>query len=244
MEQLQRTEKWFNERLYKFTSSNIFKLFTEPRTKAAKEAGELSETAKGYILEKIAEELGVEKPEFTTKEMQWGIEQEPNAKMWYEIKTRRKVGEVGFCMYNEFFGGSPDAAVYDSLVPEAAEGVVNCGLEIKCPYNTVNHLKHCLIDSPEYFKQHHPEYYWQCVAHMIVLNVGYCDFVSFDPRIDNEIGLFIFRLNFSSEDAAELLLKIPAAVQYKEYLRAKLGLTSGVIAGYEKELNATIIGRI
>lgn len=210
--------------MYKFTSSNAFKLFVEPRSKADKEAGKLSETAKKYILEKIAEELGVEKEPFVTKEMQWGIDQEPNAKMWYEIKTGRKVGEVGFCTYNECFGGSPDAAVFDpTLSISGEEGTVNCGLEIKCP-NTLTHLDYCLIESQEYLKQNFSNHYWQCMSHMLTLNVGVCDFVSFDPRINHEIGLFIFRVYRDQEDIDLLLNKIENAEAEKTSLKIKLGL--------------------
>lgn len=225
MEQLQRTPEWFQQRLYKYTSSEIYKLFTDPKSKAAKDAGELSETTKDYILKKIAEELGASDPEFSTKATAWGEENEPNAKMWYEIKTGRKVGEVGFCQYDEFFGGSPDAAVWDASLSEAGEhGLVNVGLEIKCPYNPFNHLKHCLIDSAEYFKAKHPNYYWQCISHMVVLNVEYCDFVSFDPRIDHEMGLFIFRVEQNETDIRLLHEKLETAKNYRNEMKIKLGL--------------------
>lgn len=225
MEQLQRTASWFSERLYKFTASNIHKLFTEPKSKAAKEAGELSETAKKYILEKIAEELGASDPDFSTKATDWGNNNEPLAKEWYEIKTGRKVGEVGFCQLSDFFGGSPDAAVWDpSLGNFKDEGVINCALEVKCPYSPSYHLNHCLITSVEKFKSIAPSYYWQCVSHMMVLGVDYCDFVSFDPRINHEIGLFIFRLERNQDDVDLLQAKIDAAVAYKAQLKIQLGL--------------------
>jgi hypothetical protein len=225
MEQLQRTAKWFSERLYKFTSSNIYKLLTEPQSKAAKEAGELSATAKKYILEKIAEELGANDPEFSSKATDWGNINEPLAKEWYEIKTGRKVGEVGFCSVDDFFGGSPDAAVWDpSIGNYQDQGIVNCALEIKCPYSPSNHLNHCLITDAEKFKAIAPAYYWQCVSHMMVLKVDYCDFVSFDPRINHELGLFIFRLEKNEDDVKHLQSKIDNAIGYKAQLKIQLGL--------------------
>lgn len=226
MEQLQqRTDAWDKARKYKFTSSKIHVLMTDPKAKEAKDRGDLSETAKGYIMEKIAQEVNGFLPEFTSKETEWGINNEENAKLWYHINTGNAIGDVFFCEYNEFYGGSPDCAVIDqSMSPPGEDGIINGALEIKCPYNSVNHLKHCLIDSKEYFKQKHPEYYWQCVSHMITLNVGFCDFVSFDPRIDHEIGFFRFRLHQDSIDAMALLERIEKANTYKTRLKIKLGL--------------------
>lgn len=198
---------------------------TEPRTKEAKEKGELSETAKSYILEKVTQEINGFIPEFTSKEMEWGIAQEENAKLWYHINTGNAIGEVMFCEYNDFYGGSPDSAVIDpEFTLPGEEGVINGALEIKCPYNSVNHLKHCLIKSADYFKSKHPEYYWQCISHMITLKVGFCDFVSFDPRIDHEIGFYKFRLYANIDDAKLLLQKLNAANDYKNELKVQLGL--------------------
>jgi hypothetical protein len=225
MEQLQRTEAWHKVRNYKFTSSRVHALLTEPRSREAKERGELGETAKTYILEKITQEINGFIPEFSSKETQWGIEQEDNAKMWYHINTGNAIGDVMFCEYNDFYGGSPDSAVIDtSLSVSGEEGVINGALEIKCPYNSINHLKHCLIKSAEHFKAKHPEYYWQCISHMITLKVGFCDFVSFDPRIDHEIGFSRFRLERNEEDEKLLLSKLNAANEYKAQLKIQLGL--------------------
>lgn len=222
---LQRTDEWFAARKYRFTSSCVYKLLTEPRSKAAKDAGELSETAKSYILEKIVQEIGGSLPEFSSKATEWGTEQEENAKYWYQFKTSNRIADVQFCEVNEFYGGSPDSAVIDTRLCDPLDmDTINGALEIKCPYNSVNHLQHCLINSPEYFKAKHPEYYWQCISHMITLGVQWCDFVSFDPRIDNPIGLFIFRLHRNEEDAEQLLSKLEAANAYKTQLKIQLGL--------------------
>lgn len=225
MEKLQRTPEWMEQRKYRFTSSQVYKLMTEPRSTEAKKNGELSETSKSYILEKIVQEIGGFLPEFSSKATEWGNEHEDQAKMWYQIKTGNTIGDIQFCEVNEFYGGSPDSAVIDvkdSLPGE--QGIINGALEIKCPYNSVNHLQHCLIDSPEYFKAKHPEYYWQCVSHVITMKVEWCDFVSFDPRIDHEIGLFIFRLYPFAEDCEMLMKKLEAANAYKATLKIKLGL--------------------
>ena len=73
----QRSEGWHNARLGMFTSSEIYKLMTKPKLKSEV----LSEGAKTYILEKVAESLtGIREEVPTTKAMQWGIDNEPLAK--------------------------------------------------------------------------------------------------------------------------------------------------------------------
>ena len=210
----QQTKEWYEARNAKFTSSCVYKLITEPRTKEAKERGDLSETAKTYILEKVVEEIGGFIPDFENAATKWGNDNEGLAVLWYSTKTGNPVERVGFEAVNEYYGGSPDRKVMDGIIPGA--------LEVKCPYASVHHLEHCLIDSPEYFKKNHPNYYWQCISHMITLDVKFCDFVSFDPRIDHEIGLFIFRLDYQKEDAELLKKKLKKANEYKEQLKNKL----------------------
>jgi hypothetical protein len=213
----QHSSEWYQARLYKFTSSQIYKLMVEPRESAAKKAGELGETAKAYVLEKIAEQLGGFIPDLVNEALAWGTENEPKAKYWYEKLTGYKVEECGFIQFNEFYGGSPDAKV----IAEEGEG----SLEIKCPYNSANHLKHCLIDGPEYFKQKHSDYYWQCVSHMITQNTSFCHFVSFDPRIDNDLGFFIIRIDRDEEECSKLLEKIEKAEEYKKSILKKFNLS-------------------
>jgi hypothetical protein len=218
--ELQRTTDWYAERRGKFTSSEIYKLMSDPLTKEAKSNGELSEGAKTYVLEKIAEDIGGFVPESDTNAMAWGEEHEKSAKTWYQFKTGCVIEEVGFIKVSEGYGGSPDSKSYDRL--EGIEGT----LEIKCPYNSTNHLSHCLIHSNEYFKKAHKDKYWQCISHMLVTQGMFCDFVSFDPRIDNEIGFFRYRI-YADEVVSDIELlfkKVNAAIEYKTKLKIQLGL--------------------
>ena len=43
----QNSPEWYNARLFHFTSSELYKLMTEPRSAADKAAGKLSATAEG-----------------------------------------------------------------------------------------------------------------------------------------------------------------------------------------------------
>lgn len=216
----QKSEEWYEQRRYKFTSSCIHKLMTEPRSAEAKKNGELSETAKSYILEKVTEEMGGEIPEFSSPATRWGEDNEENARKAYVAKTSLSVEAVGFVQHNEFYGGSPDNIVLDNL----EEHVVGA-LEIKCPYNSINHVKHLLIRSADYFKQYHTDYYWQCISHMVTLDCHWCDFVSYDPRLKlEEKRLCIYRLYRNEEDAKALKDKLETALEYKKEIKKQLGI--------------------
>lgn len=216
---LQNTDEWLAQRRFKLTSSCIHKLVTQPKAKEAREKGELSETAKAYIMQKVAEELGGQLNEFHNDYTDYGTETEPLAVEAYRLETGNKIESVGFCQYSDFYGGSPDRAAIDFSLKENIRG----GVEVKCPYYTENHLWHCLIDSPKYFKANHPDYYWQCKSHMITMDVQWCDFVSYDPRLSKK-NLFIFRLERDEEEVNFLLEKIEKALEYKRKIMIQLGL--------------------
>ena len=77
---LQNNPDWYQDRLFHFTSSELYKLLSEPREKAKKEAGELSESAKTYVYDKISEYITngtcLEYKDFNSREVQWGKELE------------------------------------------------------------------------------------------------------------------------------------------------------------------------
>jgi hypothetical protein len=200
----QKSEEWYKARAGHLTGSSINKLLTKPRGKEDRENGEMSATTLSYLLEKVGEILtGLPAEGFDSKACDWGNEYEPLAGLWYKRKTGNRISPCSFIKHTTIkrFGASPDGKVTE----EAESGVREGGLEIKCPYNTVIHLQHCLINSLDYFKKNFPDKYWQCVSEAIVLKVDWIDFVSFDPRIDADFGFFCFRVQVSLKDKTELL---------------------------------------
>lgn len=124
--------EWMQKRAGSFTSSQIGKLFTSPKTKLAKDNGELSETAKTYIMEKAAELMtGTIRNSYTTPEMQWGIDNEAAAIEAIRDKYPNVIHYGGenpmFFEYSDFSGGSPDGVDKNKV------------FEIKCP-NPVQHI--------------------------------------------------------------------------------------------------------
>lgn len=195
---------WFKLRQGKFTASEVWKLMTTPRSKNQ----EISITADTYILEKVHEKLsGLTKTTINNFATEWGIEHEPMACNWYAKLTGNKI-ESAFLYLRENFAATPDRLVND-------DGL----LEVKCPANGASHLKHCFISDDDYFKKEHPDYYWQCMAQMHVTERAWCDFVSFDPRINSDFGLFIYRLHYNTEDGVLIEKKLQEATKlFDNYL--------------------------
>lgn len=170
-----------------------------------------SETAETYILEKVHEKLtGIVKNGVDNFSTQWGIEHEPLAKKWYGKLTGNELTEpvMRFHETLEGFSCTPDA--FGSITPLS---------EFKCPANGANHLKHWLINSDEYFKDNHSNYYWQCTSQMVIFKENKLDFVSFDPRINNDKGMFIHNMKLNDEDMQLLESRIAISRElYNDYL--------------------------
>lgn len=198
----QGSDAWINQRIGKFTSSQIHRLLTEPKTLKAKANNELSEGAKTYVLEKIVEIVtGRQFNEFTNEATAWGHEHECKARDLYSEQTGNEIIEVGFVAHPEItnYGGSPDGMFKN----------FEKGIEIKCPFNPVHHLEYCLIDSDEYFKTNHKDHYWQCMSNMLINGVDEWDFISFCPYFQTK--LFIYTLKRNEDDCNFLLRKVQRA---------------------------------
>jgi hypothetical protein len=83
-----------------------------------------------------------------------------------------------------------------------------------------------MIKDHKYFKGNHKEYWWQCISQILVTGSEFCDFVSFDPRIDNLIGFFRYRIYKDEviDDIELLIANILKASEVKTKLKIQLGL--------------------
>ena len=194
----QRSEEWFEIRKGKITSSEIFKIMGK---------GDLTETAKTYLLEKVCELYGGVTEPATGAALSWGTELEPVAIEHYEKITKLKVDKASFIPVGNHYGGSPDGIV-------APEGII----EVKCPFKSANHFKHGMINSAEKFKKIAPNYYYQCISNMICAEAKWCDFISYDPRVNEEYKMFIFRLELTEEEKIAVTDRIRVAFEYMKTL--------------------------
>jgi putative phage-type endonuclease len=185
-EQLQRTDAWMQQRLGKVTASRVADVLAKIKS------GE-SASRKNYKMELVVQRLtGKAGESFTNAAMEWGTEQEPFARMAYEAHTGTFVKEEGFVDHPtiEGFGCSPDGIVGEGLI------------EIKAP-NTANHIETVLENKAP------SKYIPQMQCQMACTGAKWCDFVSFDPRVPEDLQLFVVRVERDQEyiDSMEVEVK-------------------------------------
>jgi len=178
----QRTEEWFSARLGKVTASRVADVI-------AKTKSGYSASRDNYMAQLICERLtGQQGESFTNAAMQWGTETEPLARSAYEAYADIMVEELGFVPHPkiEQSGASPDGLV----------GLFGM-LEIKCP-NTATHIETLLTQSVP------TKYITQMQWQMRCCERQWCDYVSFDPRLSQELQLFVKRVEFDPTYVAML----------------------------------------
>lgn len=167
---LQRSDDWYAERCGKVTASRVKDLNAKPsKGKALNALG----------LTILAERLtGVQKETPTNFYMQWGIDNEPHAIAAYENETGFFVNGTGLIdhPFIEMFGASPDGLVGE-----------NGQIEVKCP-DTTTHLNTLL--TKEVPEEHMP----QITSQLACTRREWCDFVSYDPRLEPELQIIIIRV--------------------------------------------------
>ena len=169
----QNSAQWFWARTGRITASRMCDLMA-----TLKRGGEAA-SRRDYRAELIAERLtGKTEDRYLSKEMQFGIEQEPFARTAYEIRTENMVDQAGFIFHPrlDFSGASPDGLI-------GQDG----GLELKCPKITT-HLAYVTAGTvPE-------EHQYQMLWNMACADREWWDFASFDPRLPEKLRLFIVRM--------------------------------------------------
>lgn len=179
---LQGSDAWKALRLGKVTASRVADVVA--KTKSGYSAGRAN-----YAAQLIAERLtGTVAEAYTNAAMQHGTETEPEARAAYEFYQGVTVKEVAFVEHPKIdqAGCSPDGLV-------DADGLV----EIKCP-NTATHLETLLGQAVP------GKYGDQMQFQMACTGRSYCDFVSYDPRMPENMRLFIKRVPRDDRRIAEL----------------------------------------
>lgn len=99
-----------------FHSSQLGRLLTEPKSKADKESGELSATAKSYLIETYAKELYGFQKELNNKYIVKGnlVEQEGIEELSLHLRYPIEKNEKTFS--NDFFIGTPDIVTENLII--------------------------------------------------------------------------------------------------------------------------------
>ncbi len=180
---IQGSPEWFQIRCGKLTASRMAD--ATAKTKTGWGAGR-----KNLMAQLVAERLtGTVAESYSNAAMQWGTDTEPEARAAYEFYQGVDVVEIGFIDHPSIpmTGCSPDGLVGD-------DGMV----EIKCP-NTATHIDTLLKGTipSKYVKQMQ----WQ----MACAGRDWCDFVSYDPRMPEEMKLFVSRVEYDPSIGLETM---------------------------------------
>ena len=178
----QGTDAWFQARLGKATGSRIADIVAKTKTG-------YSTSRENYMAQLICERMtGKVAESYSNSAMQWGTETEPLARAAYEVKTGLTVNQIGFVDHRTILmtGASPDGLVGDSGM-----------IEIKCP-NTATHIETLLSGKVP------TKYLTQMTWQMCCTGRHWTDFVSYDPRLPENLQLFIKRVEYDPKYAAEL----------------------------------------
>ena len=196
----QKSEEWFQARLGKVTASRVADVI-------AKTKSGYSASRDNYMAQLICERLTGQKGEsFTNSAMQHGTETEPLARSAYENLRNLMVEEVGFVPHPRIrdSGASPDGLV----------GLFGM-LEIKCP-NTATHIDTLLTQTVP------SKYITQMQWQMRCCERQWCEFVSFDPRLPQDLQLFVKRVEFNQTYVAMLEEEVINFLEELEIKVAKL----------------------
>jgi hypothetical protein len=191
----QRSAEWFAARLGKVTASRVADI-------VAKTKSGYSTSRANYMAELVCERLtGMQGESFSSAAMVWGTNTEPMARSAYESRMAELVEETGFVLHPtiSMAGASPDGLIGD-------DGLV----EIKCP-NTATHIDTLLSDGAP------SKYVTQMQWQMACTGRKWCDFVSFDPRMPEEMQMFVIRVERNDDVIIELEREVEKFLVELEY---------------------------
>jgi len=91
----------------------------------------------------------------------------------------------------DFVSGTPDGLIGDDAI-----------IEVKCPYNPVNHLAN-LREGAQI-----KDYYWQIQGYLWLTGRAVCWFVSYDPRFPEATRLAVHKVERNQEDIDRLAERV------------------------------------
>lgn len=168
----QRSPEWFAARLGRLTGSVASDMLA---TIQKGEAAARRNLRTRLVVERLTNEC--QEDRFVNAAMQHGIDKEPDAVAAYEAATGELLRTTGFLSHTSVLAGcSLDGHVGDF------GGIV----ELKCPLSAthIKYLRDGKIPS---------DYMPQILHNLWITGAAWCDFVSFDDRLPENLQLFIKR---------------------------------------------------
>lgn len=195
----QRSQAWLQARLGKPTASRYGDIMS--RTRSGYSAGR-----KNYMAELVAQRLtGTIEEGYTNSAMQWGVDNEDSARLAYEFASGNTVETTGLWLHDKLeTGASPDGLVGSS-------GLV----EIKCP-NTATHIETLLSKKLPY------QYRAQVQGQLWITGREWCDFVSYDPRLPENLQLAIINVSIDGDYVSQLEAEVKLFLKELRELEQRL----------------------
>lgn len=228
--------EWQKARIGKFSASEVWKLFVDPKTKDAKEKGWWSETALTYIMEKAVEQITGFRREIKAAALEHGNVNEAEAfEMFNKVcKLNFHPSAATFFPYKEIGGASPDGIQFANGSDLDIDGVC----DIKCPYDPVSFfdqkmmLENC---DDQKFQGVPRNYYYQLQKQMLATGASFGYLVRYlTSSVTDEFGnkfefdlplkhRLFYKLIKREESAIEQLIeRMNAAEQKKKEFIEKL----------------------
>lgn len=192
----QRSLDWYRQRMGYITGSRVGELMKSGR----KKDDVFSQTAKAYIYQLAGERLFnksilysddsysvyLDATVATSRAMQFGIEQEPNAKRLFMklCHPDKELIEVASCRHDTipYFAASPDGLIRNS------DGNGNMrSIEVKCPNINTYMMYRSEIHDNDSLLAVKPEYYWQMMAEMDCTGAIDGEFIAYCPWLDKPL---------------------------------------------------------
>ena len=216
---------WNEDRVGKFTASEMWKLFVEPRSKSEK----WSQTAKTYIFSKAVEEFTGFRENISSKAIEHGLLNEKDGFDLFKYMTNLDWKFTGkeFFKINDYCGASPDAVYYDNF------DIISVA-DIKCPQPvTFFERRTAWIDGEEINR----EYFYQLQTQMLATGAEssflvyylakefvntYSGDVEFAFDLPVEKRMFFMELKSDKDVHNKILEKVELANEYKKEILSKL----------------------
>lgn len=222
----QGSDEWDQVRCGRYTSSewhflmecgkrpmNKAELDARPKTgKGSKttlvpDPSKMSATGIKYIRKKVWETLtGQPMQQAYAYPMVRGKEMEPEAVEAAEKRFGFETYTVGFQVFGDHAGGSPDRLIGDKE-----------GLEIKCP-SSDEQIDYLMLTDHWDLKREYPKIYWQCATLLLFTNRDKWHLCTYDPRMVIEAQrlthIEIERAKIE-EDLDAILTVLPVAIEEK-----------------------------
>ncbi len=183
----QGSAEWLKVRCGRVTASRVGDVLG--RLKNGSEGAPRRNSRMALIAERLT---GKAEDHFVSQEMIWGSEYEQFARTAYELSTETMIDQVGFAIHPtmDYAGASPDGLI-------GSDG----GIELKCPKTTTHLTWRMAGVVPE---EHAPQMFWN----MACTGAAWWDFVSYDPRLPENLRLFVTRLERNDKVIAGMEIEV------------------------------------